>query len=52
VVVPYQYTLSVWAVVLGYLVFGDVPTANVLAGAGVIVAAGLALLWHERRAPA
>lgn len=52
VVVPYQYTLIVWAVVLGYLVFGDVPTANVLAGAGVIVAAGLALLWHERRAPA
>src|SRR5262249_7889176 len=25
VVVPYQYTMIVWAVILGYLVFGDVP---------------------------
>ena len=26
VVVPYQYTLIVWAVVFGYFVFGDVPS--------------------------
>ncbi|KAA2241271.1 DMT family transporter [Salinarimonas soli] len=49
-VVPFQYTLIVWAVVLGYLVFSDVPTGRVVAGAAIIVAAGLALLWHERRA--
>jgi S-adenosylmethionine uptake transporter len=39
----------VWAVVLGYLVFGDVPKGHVLGGAAIIVAAGLVLLWHERR---
>ncbi len=48
-VVPFQYTLIVWAVVLGWLVFGDWPGPGVLAGAALIVAAGLVLLWHERR---
>ena len=27
VVVPYQYTMIVWAILFGYVVFGDVPTA-------------------------
>jgi drug/metabolite transporter (DMT)-like permease len=49
VVSPYQYTLIVWAVLLGYLVFGDVLEPWTLAGALVICAAGLALLLHERR---
>ena len=49
VVTPYQYTLIVWAVVFGWLVFGDVPRPTVLVGAGVIVAAGLALFVIEQR---
>jgi drug/metabolite transporter (DMT)-like permease len=48
VVVPYQYTMIVWATVLGYVVFGDVPDLFMLAGAAVIVAAGLYLTWLER----
>ncbi len=48
VVVPYQYTLIVWAVVLGYLVFGDVPEAMMLVGAGIIVAAGLFIFLREQ----
>jgi drug/metabolite transporter (DMT)-like permease len=50
VVVPYQYTLIVWALIFGWLVFGDWPTPAMLAGSGLIVAAGLALLVLERRA--
>jgi drug/metabolite transporter (DMT)-like permease len=48
VVVPYQYTMIVWAVVLGYLVFGDVPDMLTLAGAAIIIAAGLYIFWREQ----
>jgi drug/metabolite transporter (DMT)-like permease len=48
VVAPYQYTLILWAVVLGYVVFGDVPDALTLVGAGVIIAAGLYIFWREQ----
>ena len=50
VVVPYQYTLIVWALVFGWFVFGDWPTPAMLLGAALIIAAGLALLVLERRA--
>ncbi len=48
VVVPYQYTMIVWAVVLGYVVFGDVPDLFTLAGAAIIIAAGLYIFWREQ----
>jgi drug/metabolite transporter (DMT)-like permease len=48
-VTPYQYTLLVWAIVFGYLVFGDVPQPSMLLGSAVIVASGLFLLFAERR---
>ena len=48
VVVPYQYTMIVWAIALGWLVFGDVPDTFTLAGAAIIVAAGLYILWREQ----
>jgi drug/metabolite transporter (DMT)-like permease len=47
VVVPYQYTLIVWAILLGYAVFGDSPDAFMLAGASVIVITGLYIFKHE-----
>jgi drug/metabolite transporter (DMT)-like permease len=50
VVAPYQYTLIVWAIVLGYLFFGDVVQFWTLVGAAVICGAGLVLLLLEREA--
>jgi len=50
VVVPYQYTLIVWALLFGWLVFGDWPKPAMLLGAALIVVAGLVLLVLERRA--
>ncbi|HEU0083520.1 MAG TPA: DMT family transporter, partial [Bradyrhizobium sp.] len=41
VVVPYQYAMIVWAILFGYLVFGDVPAAATIVGAAIIIAAGL-----------
>lgn len=49
VVVPYQYTLIVWAMVLGFIVFGDIPNWTMVIGALVIVAAGVAIFWDEQR---
>jgi drug/metabolite transporter (DMT)-like permease len=45
---PFMYTQLVWAILLGYLIFGDVPSRWTLAGAGVVVASGLYLLHRER----
>ena len=38
---PYQYSQIIWAVVLGFLIFGDWPDLTMLSGSGVIVTAGL-----------
>lgn len=50
VVVPYQYTLIVWAVLLGFAVFGDVPAASTLLGVAIIIAAGVWIFVDEARA--
>ncbi|MFL7903485.1 DMT family transporter [Azospirillum argentinense] len=47
VVAPFEYTGMIWATLLGFLVFGDVPTPTVLAGAGIIIASGLYILYRE-----
>ena len=44
-----EYTALVWAFVLGYLVFGDVPRRPVWIGAGLILLSGFFMLWRERR---
>jgi drug/metabolite transporter (DMT)-like permease len=48
-VVPYQYTLIVWAIILGYLVFGDLPSLHTVIGALIIVAAGVVIFLDEQR---
>jgi drug/metabolite transporter (DMT)-like permease len=50
VVAPYQYTILLWAIVFGYAVFGDVPTASMLIGGAIIVAAGLFIFAREQAA--
>jgi len=49
IVVPYQYTMIVWAGLFGYLVFGDVPSHNIVVGALIIAAAGLYIFVRESR---
>ena len=51
VVVPYQYTTIIWAVLFGYLVFGDRPSPTMLAGAATIIGAGIYIFVREH-APA
>jgi drug/metabolite transporter (DMT)-like permease len=49
VLAPFIYTQLVWAIILGYLVFADVPNRWTLAGAAVVVASGLYMLNRERK---
>ncbi|HVP83332.1 MAG TPA: DMT family transporter [Rhizomicrobium sp.] len=46
---PFDYVAMVWATGLGYLLFQDVPQKMVLIGAGMVIAAGLFIVWRERR---
>lgn len=46
---PYSYTLLVWAALLGFVVFGDMPDGWTILGAAVVVASGLFTWHHDRR---
>jgi drug/metabolite transporter (DMT)-like permease len=48
VVVPYQYSMIVWAVMFGIVVFGDVPSMATIVGAAIIIGAGLYIFLRER----
>lgn len=49
VVVPYQNTLIVWAIVFGYAFFGDVPSWRLILGAAIIIAACLYIFFREQK---
>ncbi|HEX7923387.1 MAG TPA: DMT family transporter [Bradyrhizobium sp.] len=49
VVVPYQYSMIVWAVIFGFVVFGDVPSWATIIGAAIIIAAGLYIFVREQQ---
>src|SRR3954464_2174990 len=49
VVVPYQYAMILWAILFGYVVFGDVPSAATIIGAAIIIGAGLYIFIREQR---
>ena len=49
VVVPYQYSMIVWAVLFGLIVFGDVPSTATIVGAAIIIGAGLYIFLRERK---
>lgn len=48
-VAPFNYTRIVWAVLLGYILFDNVPDQMAIVGAALIVASGLYLVIRERR---
>ena len=49
VVAPFDYTSMLWALVLGYWLFGELPSALVYVGASIVAGAGLFVIWRERR---
>ena len=54
---PIDYTRLVFAVILGYALFGEIPNAMTMAGAGVVIASTVYITLREaqlgkREAPA
>ena len=47
-IAPFRYTALLWAILLGFLVFGDVPDLPMIVGATIIVGSGLYTLYRER----
>jgi drug/metabolite transporter (DMT)-like permease len=47
---PFAYLQLIWAAVVGYLWFGDVPEWSTLAGMAVLAASGLYVMYRERKA--
>lgn len=48
VVASFRYTSLLWAVALGFLVFGDLPDAWTLAGAALVIGSGVYAFYRER----
>jgi drug/metabolite transporter (DMT)-like permease len=44
---PFEYTALIWAALLGYLIWQELPDSMTLVGAGIVVASGLYILYRE-----
>jgi drug/metabolite transporter (DMT)-like permease len=49
VVAPFDYTSMIWALVLGYIMFGEMPTPMIVLGSAIIAGAGLFVIWREHQ---
>jgi drug/metabolite transporter (DMT)-like permease len=49
VVAPFDYTSMIWALILGYAMFGETPTPMIVLGSAIIASAGLFVIWRERQ---
>lgn len=52
-VTPFNYLSLIWAMIVGYVVWGDLPSRDLIGGSAIVVGSGLYLLWREtvRRTP-
>jgi drug/metabolite transporter (DMT)-like permease len=49
VIAPFEYTTMVWALLFGWVLFGDLPTTTIVAGGTLVAATGLFIVWREHR---
>lgn len=49
VVAPFDYTALLWATLLGYLLWDEIPDAATYLGAAIIIASGIYIVWRERK---
>ncbi len=49
---PFRYTILVWAILIGFFIFDEVPDYWMMLGSGIVVATGIYTLYRERLAAA
>jgi drug/metabolite transporter (DMT)-like permease len=49
VVAPFDYTSMLWALLLGYWLFGELPETLVYVGGSIVAGAGLFVIFRERQ---
>ena len=47
---PFRYTILIWAIILGIVVFGDMPDGLTLLGSAIVILTGLYAFHRERAA--
>ncbi len=48
-VAPFDYASMLFALLIGYFAFGEVPTWTMLLGASIVIFAGILIIWRERK---
>ncbi|WP_246270390.1 DMT family transporter [Hongsoonwoonella zoysiae] len=48
-IAPFEYTTLLWASAFGWVFFSEVPTVEVIAGAAIVIAAGIFVIYREHR---
>jgi drug/metabolite transporter (DMT)-like permease len=46
---PFRYTVLIWALLLGFFVFGEVPDAITMIGSLIVVGTGMYTFYRERK---
>ncbi len=46
---PFEYSSLIFASVLGYFAFNELPDTHTLAGSALLIVSGLVILWREQR---
>jgi drug/metabolite transporter (DMT)-like permease len=49
VVAPFDYVALLWAFFFGFVLFGEIPSPYVYAGAVIVAGSGLYVIWRERK---
>lgn len=46
---PFDYASMIFATIIGYVAFGEIPTGPILIGASLVIAGGVLIIWRERQ---
>jgi len=49
IVAPFEYASILFAIAIGFVWFGEVPTLEMVLGAALVIAAGVLIIWRERQ---